>query len=231
MQYSDLVTLVSSPRINRYLYATKNNQNLAVKAYFLNINISGDIFKAISFLEISLRNQINTLIPDILGLDPDKWLIDVQKGKLSTSPDFKNTRRKINEAISLSKDGTHNQILCQLSFGFWCSLFSGYNYVVIGSKIMKSIHTNRAVDPQALRIRLHNIRLMRNRIAHQEPIIFNKKGKFSSDQVKILLKQIYWVQEYFCTRKLSQIAFYEQIKQDIIKIDQVSSKQKPSGMK
>lgn len=231
MQYDDLVTLTSVPRINKYLRASNNNQNLATKAYFLNIDISGNIFKAISFLEISLRNRINNLAPIVLNLNKDSWLFDIARGKVSTATELGDTRKKIKEAIKLSKDGTHDQVLCQLSFGFWSSIFSGYNYLILGSRLLKYLNPNKQVNPGLLRRKLHSIRIIRNRIAHQEPVIFDRKGKFSSNQLKILLHDIYWVQVYLYPRKLSQIAFYEQIRADIIRLESCIKKRKPSGMK
>lgn len=231
MQYDDLVVLSSLPRIHKYLRATNSSENLATKAYFLNIDISGNIFKAISFLEISLRNRINSIAPIVLDTNVNEWLFDITKGKISTSIDFRKTRQKIKEAIKLSKDGTHDQVLCQLSFGFWSSIFSGYNYVVLGSRILKYLHPNKNANPDLLRQKLHSIRTIRNRIAHQEPVIFDRKGQLSSAQLTILLKDIYWVQYYLYSRKLSQIAFYEQIKSDITRLDLLTKKRKPSGMK
>lgn len=226
MQYGDLIALTSTPRISRYLKNCRNNKQLALRAYFLNIDISGNIFKAISFLEISLRNRINNLAPMVLNLDNKSWLFDIAQGTVSTATEFRDTRKKIKEAIKLSKDRTHNQVLCQLSFGFWSSIFSGYNYLVLGSRILKHLNPNNKVDPAGLRHRLHSIRTMRNRIAHQEPVIFNLKGQFSTDQLKTLLRDIYWVQSYLYSRQLSQIAFYEQIKEDIIKLEALIKKTK-----
>ena len=231
MQFDDLVTLASRPRINRYLHASLNDQTLATKAYFLNIDISGNIFKAISFLEISLRNKINIVAPIVLDTKSTQWLFEVASGRVSSSKDFKETRNKIKQAIAISKDGTHDQVVCQLSFGFWCSIFSGFNYLILGSRVLKHLKPSSKVNPDGLRSRLHAIRTIRNRIAHQEPVIFNKKGQFSTEQLKLLLKHIYWVQKYLYSHKLSQIAFYEQIKQDIIRLEKLEKKRKPSGVK
>jgi len=231
MKYDDLLMLTSKPRISKYLHASNNNQYLATKTYFLNIDISGNIFKAISFLEISLRNRINTLAPIVLKSNQNRWLFDIAQGKVSTSTEFNKTRNKIKEAIKLSKDSTHDQTLCQLSFGFWSSIFSGYNYLILGSKLLKYIYPNKQVNPGLIRQKLHSIRVMRNRIAHQEPVIFDRKGKFSSNQLKSLVKDIYWVQAYLYSRKLSQIAFYEQIRSDITRLEVCIKKRKPSGMK
>ncbi len=231
MQYDDLVTLTSTPRINKYLRASDNNQNLATRTYFLNIDISGNIFKAISFLEISLRNRINMLAPIVLKLDKNTWLFDLAQGKVSHAIEFSETINKIRTAIKLSKDSTHDQVLCQLSFGFWSSIFSGYNYVILGSRLLKHLNPGKKVNPDLLRQKLHSIRIIRNRIAHQEPVIFNRKGKFSSDQLKILLRDIYWVQVHLYSRKLSQIAFYEQIKADVVRLESCIKKRKPSGVK
>lgn len=231
MQYDDLVILTSVPRINKYLRASNNNQNLATRTYFLNIDISGNIFKATSFLEISLRNRINHLTPIVLDLNKNTWLFDIAQGRVSTATEFGDTRKKIKEAIKMSKDGTHDQVLCQLSFGFWSSIFSGYNYVILGSRVLKYINPDKKVTPDLLRQKLHSIRTIRNRITHQEPVIFDRKGKFSSDQLRILLRDIYWVQVYLYSRKLSQIAFYEQIRADIVRLESCIKKRKPSGMK
>lgn len=231
MDFVDLVSAISQPRLTKYIQNT-SSPNQAIKLYFLNSNISGDIFKAISFLEISLRNRIDNVASSVLNKTNKQWLFDIANGKISDSSDIKNTRSKIKEAIKQSKDGTHDQVLCQLSFGFWCSLFSGYNYVVIGSKILKQLDPQNRASHKTLRKKLHLIRTIRNRIAHQEPVIFNRKHQLSTDQLKALLKDIYWVQSHLYSRKSSQIAFYEQISTDIIKLESfLKKKQKPSGVK
>lgn len=226
MQYYQLLKLVSQPRLARYLRASNGNESLSMQAYFLNMDISGNLFKAISFLEISLRNRINEIVPHATQLKADQWLIELLNKRAPSNPEFNNTKKKIREAIKLSKDETHDQVICQLSFGFWCSLFSGYNYTIIGSRIMKYLHPRRKQEPKELRGKLHKIRTIRNRIAHQEPIIFDTKNHFNSVYLKTILRDIYSVQTYIYSHKFAQIAFYKQIEQDIERLDLIVKKAK-----
>jgi hypothetical protein len=70
--------------------------------------------------------------------------------------------------------------------------------------------------------------MVRNRIAHHEPVIFGNRGHIDAQNLKRLLNDIYWIQHYFYPRKLSQIAFYEQISFDVEILEKLTKNKNPA---
>jgi len=84
------------------------------------------------------------------------------------------TRKKIQEAKKrLKKPYTHDRLVASLSFGFWTELFNRIQFRV-GGKSLHKIFINRPVGTNQLIIYkdLVNLRDLRNRIAHHEPLCF-----------------------------------------------------------
>lgn len=195
MRFAQLVSITSLPRIGKYYQFLNQDKRKTVQAYFLNVDLSAELFKLFSLFEIAFRNNIDHQISTVLPFSVN-WPQEIAQGKLNKSAGFLSTRKVISEAIKLSKDQSHNQIICQLTFGFWCSLFSGLNFVVLGSRLIKSYYPTKKTDPKNLRKKLHQIRVVRNRIAHHEPIIFNKRNQISPKYIKTTLNNLLWLMNF-----------------------------------
>jgi hypothetical protein len=163
VSYKEMCRLMSDPRMRRYLVAAAKNEELAVDLYWINIQLSGAMVKLIAVFEVILRNKIDIIGTELVGQGKGNWL-----------------SRFIDKDKFAVKTFTHSQLITDLPFGFWCSLFSGKNFMIIGSKLLSIFAlNNRPTKPKPIRRKLHLIRLMRNRVAHHEPIIFSAEGMVS----------------------------------------------------
>ena len=80
---------------------------------------------------------------------------------------------------------TPGKVIAEQSFGFWTSLFDRHHYRLIGGVVIqcfgnKPLHVNRSV----LSHKLNDIRELRNRIHHNEPICFNGSGIDFSNAIR-----------------------------------------------
>lgn len=67
------------------------------------------------------------------------------------------------------KAGTHGQIVAELNFGFWSSLF-GRNSNHLWQHLRPIFQTVK-LQRHAIALQLDNFRHLRNRVAHYEPIV------------------------------------------------------------
>ena len=95
--------------------------------------------------------------------------------------------------------GTYSadKMVATFSFGFWTYLFSRRNYR-IGGKTLLQIFPYRKKGVKAIEIynELNSIREFRNRVAHHEPIYFDKEKNINSTYAWKIYKLICTYLEY-----------------------------------
>ena len=161
--YIKLKDYLSEDRLRSYLDFTNNDIERAIKLYELNIEISGYFHYPLEIFEIMLRNSVNTVLIKYYG---NKWYEE----------DFLLNKHKeaINDVIDLlkqtKKDINLNNIISNVSFGFWVDFFH-LKYVNILSDKLKTIF-NCQYSPSRLYKALSKAKdKLRNRIAaHNESI-------------------------------------------------------------
>lgn len=164
--------IYSEPRLKTF--------NYNIDEYINNKKCSADIFYILSHIEILIRNNIYNVVSEYL--DYKEWIYNIhcekfdiyncQNKKSNQYIIFKNKRINFNEKdinkikckkSKLNKYNCSNDILSNMSFGFWVNLCS-YKH----KKIWKN-EKNR----KELFKKLESLNKLRNRIAHHEPIYFN----------------------------------------------------------
>jgi hypothetical protein len=121
------------------------------------------------------------------------WLItQAQSGFIVNYQDaiFKERDKLIN-----SNNYTHDKLVASLSLGVWTFMFSKKCYKNAGKTLLqifpKKIH---GLNQKDIYDDLDKIRLFRNRIAHHEPLCFNRSGRIYMDYVQrinnLLIKYI-----------------------------------------
>lgn len=177
----------SYPRINRYLNATGNNNQRAIKLYKHNLKVSQSFYSLISVLEVILRNKLSdklsTHFSDI------NWIINQKSGFMidpaltyihhRTRRPFTNdllkrsvekSEQKFNRArIPLSS----GKIVADQSFGFWTEMFEVTHFRILrGTPIQIFPHLPSGTGRVDVFNRISKVRKFRNRISHHEPICF-----------------------------------------------------------
>ena len=155
--------------------------------YRQNLRLSQEMFTIISCFEIALRNAIDRELRPRFGND---WLRDsVNKGGIfdrqGTRETFETIRKEYHSLIK-NRNYSHENLLSKLSFGVWKYMFGRPQYTATG-KCLISIFPNKPkstpnhqINHTSIYTELDNINSIRNRIAHHEPICFDK-GKSHID--------------------------------------------------
>ncbi|MBP9082369.1 MAG: Abi family protein [Bacteroidia bacterium] len=177
MKYTDFQYIISPPRMGRYYIAMANNSKKAMTLYRSNLKLSQELFTVISCFEIAIRNAIDRVYINSLGND---WLRNsAAPGGIFSNPNCRIAAQTINdEVIKLSHQYTHAKLVAELGFGFWRYLYSSHQFRA-GGQILLRVFPSRPTSTPAMQYNatyifreLQKVNLLRNRIAHHEPICF-----------------------------------------------------------
>ncbi|NQY43460.1 MAG: Abi family protein [Simkaniaceae bacterium] len=175
---------ISSERMSTYMEAASNNKEKALNLYNKNTKTSELFYTPLQGFEVLLRNTVYTAISEIYG---ENWLFE------DRFP-FEYIQKKMINNVLDKKITVHSspKLIAELSFGFWTSLF-GRKYEEIWRHNLRKIFKGhvKPLTRKEIFTRLNEIRELRNRIAHHEPIIF-KRDKFED------LKTILEMAGYIC---------------------------------
>ena len=158
-----LETTLSRERLGKYLDATKQDLDRALKLYEANTKIAESFYTPLQCLEVCLRNSIDVQLTRTYG---GFWF---DNSAVSLNPDSRNS---LNEARRGLSSPTQGKIVAELKFAFWVALLGrGYDATIW----RKSLHhafrgDNRGKRRSDVHGRFNAIRRFRNRIAHHEPV-------------------------------------------------------------
>lgn len=177
MIYDDFEKHLSKARMDKYKRACGGNEQKAIDLYMQNIEISKTFYAALSFLEIALRNAINNHYQR--HFEDNDW-ITTQAGKQFFSEHKKADIRKAKDRISNIKPYSSDNLVAELGFGFWISMFSSHCFNQGNQTLLKILpNKEKGINHKLIYKELDEVRIFRNRIAHYEPICFNESGKIS----------------------------------------------------
>ncbi len=166
----------SEARISPYLKNGDTPKQVLAK-YNANIMLSEAMIPTLHYLEICLRNRIDQVLRKYYS---PNWLMNPSHNLIIPEQDTK----KINEIIAKvqrenKRNASHDDIVAQMTFGFWCSFFHRrYDPIIWHRK-----DTFKIIFPNLPRInrkrsyiegKILKIKEVRNRIAHHEPV-WNRK--------------------------------------------------------
>lgn len=189
---NELLTIpptLSQPRFATYLGARAQNTQKAMALYQWNLRVSSAFTIALHILEIAVRNAAVQRLDVVFG---PQWPWHSGFVQSLRNHGRYNPRRDL--VMVTNNQTTPGKVVAELKFVFWEKLFTQRH----DNSLWKNhIHTLFPYAPtnmtyEQLRERIHNdireIRELRNRIAHHEPI-FSRKLK---DDYKSILELISW---------------------------------------
>jgi hypothetical protein len=157
------------------------------------------MYAVIGMFEIILRNSIDRHFVSVKG---NTWLEDAVQtgGYLDASPGCEDLYHSAYECIhKLGMDYSHDALIAKLTFGFWTYQFAKKEYAASGSTLLQ-IFPNRpfGINQKIVFKNLIRINEIRNRVAHYEPICFDKgTGSISTipvlDRYNLILEVLYWL--------------------------------------
>lgn len=153
--------LLSPARMAPYLNAAGGSWEGALSLYDWNTSISAALFESLHYLEVGLRNALDGAASEHLGGD---WL----SSKALLGP-------RSRQAVVLAQghaggpDASHGKVIAELPFGFWWSLLADeYNRRLWQPALRHAF--DGPVRRRTLHAELDEMRRLRNRIAHHEPV-------------------------------------------------------------
>jgi hypothetical protein len=163
-----LRAVASVKRLEPYLAVHAGDRSAAVRLYAWNIQVSAAFQAPIGCLEIAYRNALDQQLAALFRRD-DWWL----------APQIllhRTAQRMVDEATQeIQRRGespTPGRTVAELSFGFWVSLLgSGTDYETrLWRPALRHAFPGYRGRRAPLHRQLDDVRRLRNRIAHHEPI-------------------------------------------------------------
>lgn len=221
---------LSSPRLDAYKEKADDSEQIIIDRYFWNLDICEALYPALHIFEVTLRNEMNSSISSLLK--DDNWLVNTN-AFLNT-----NERTCITRAINSlhKKDVTQDRLVSMLSLGFWNALFTrayepSHNQVIWPAlfKVKKADGSSfLQYCPKFKRNRSHifsclrDIRVLRNRIAHHEPV-WKDKTKLVSNY-NLIIDFLKWIDPELSKIVGKYCRFDETIiKNNVYRWDQIKS--------
>jgi hypothetical protein len=182
MNFIDFQHILSEDRLQRYMIACGNDSRKTMTLYRLNLNLSQEVFTLLSCFEVALRNAIDRELTQELGPD---WLRDaILPGGIfdvSGCRDSARIIRKAYEKLLHNGEYSHNKLLAEMEFGIWKYMFANPQYRVTGRRLLR-VFPNKPRSSAEMQYNnsfmfneLDGINILRNRIAHHEPICFLRR--------------------------------------------------------
>lgn len=194
MTYNEAKILFSEARMRKYLAACYGDKQRTMMLYLYATRLAQTMFGVIGVFEITFRNAVNYHYLEQLGQD---WIINqTGEGKI-----FESITEEIKEQENkFLSDGTysHDKMVGTFTFGFWAYLFTRQSYK-LGGKTLLQIFPNKekGMNQKQVYNDINKIRKFRNRVAHHEPICFNKIGDvdltFVRQHYELIRKYLYYM--------------------------------------
>lgn len=158
------VDALSVDRYSTYKFWADGNDELATRLYSFNVSLSAALYGPLHMFEVSLRNVIDRKMTEIYGVD---WLDDT--ATLVTSYQQRCVEEAERTLRYAGKAGTHPQMIAELNFGFYSSLFGRDSHHLW--QHLRTIFQTSGLQRGKIAAQLKDFRVLRNRVAHYEPIL------------------------------------------------------------
>jgi hypothetical protein len=167
MHGGGLEQALSLERFGRYVAWAEGDRARALELYTLNTQISESLYTPLQMLEVALRNRIHTVMTETRH---ENWFQD--EGCL-LGWQSEQVAQAIDGIREEGKDPIPGRIVAALMFGFWTAMF-GTDYEELWRTTLQRIGSRpdgKGLNRKHFSGPLTPIRILRNRIAHHEPVI------------------------------------------------------------
>lgn len=162
---------LSSARLSTYRGCTASLDD-ALVLYAWNAQVSASLMLPSHFVEVSTRNAVSEVLTQVYG---PQWPWD-QGFELSLPNPAKMYSPRRDLTTTRSKHTSSGHVIADLRFAFWGSLFTSRHHHRLWQNRIHTVFPNALTgDEKQLRTSIYRdldeIRRLRNRIAHHEPIM------------------------------------------------------------
>ncbi|MBP9674594.1 MAG: Abi family protein [Bacteriovoracaceae bacterium] len=162
--------LISSERLEGYRSYSHNHLDARLIRYNYNIEMSRSFYAPLNILEVSLRNTLHKAFSDYLK--DQHWLLKYESHSIIQKSEQHKIREAVDKLIRKKRTLEDCRIIAELSFSFWVNLYDRPYLEIHKSNIRTQFPeaTNSQRDIFKIKKSLREIRNLRNRIFHYEPI-------------------------------------------------------------
>lgn len=168
----EIERFLSISRLAKY-YRNGETPEQGFSRYQWNVQLAEALLPSLNYFEVGLRNGIDNAISTTYYKD---WLLKLPPAlKISADDERKIAEFAYEHQTEKGWAAGHDDILAKLGFGFWAAFFQNrYDPVLwqrtdalktVFPNMQRSLRTSKYVAPK-----IKQIRKLRNRIAHHEPI-------------------------------------------------------------
>lgn len=174
---SAILAALSSPRMSTYLAVSGWDLDRALQLYGWNARISAALMLPAHFAEVTTRNAVDDALTAVYG---PSWPWDPSfERSLPNPPKVYNPRKDLQ--LTRARHATTGKVIAELKFVFWQKMFTArHDTRIWNHQILALFPTAVTARPADLRVRIYGdleaIRLLRNRLAHYEPIFTRDLG-------------------------------------------------------
>lgn len=163
--------LLSTERLTPYLAATPTGSwPDALRLYDWNVKVSAAFYEDLHYLEVGMRNAMDLALSDYaqqLGVSASWYTTSLIRLNEVSRDAIKRARTRATSQNAIPE--VHGKVVAELNFGFWWSLLSqGYNRTLWAPCLKDAF--DGPIRRQRLHSALNEMRKLRNRIAHHEPL-------------------------------------------------------------
>jgi hypothetical protein len=163
---------ISKQRMEAFLLATEHNAERAIRMYVWNLRVSAGFFELLALVEVIVRNAVGeqlrlwTQRSDFGGAWFDNRHGYLRAQAVAAVTNAKERMRKEHRSV------TDGALLSALPFGFWRLLLSSRYKTTLWPFALQYAFPNLApATPNELFRAVAQLHVLRNRIAHHEPIL------------------------------------------------------------
>ena len=179
VNYQVVAHRLTRDRLDSYLHETRGSVAAAIDLYDWNTRAGAALYEDLGRFEVLLRNAMDEALVNHGSARrwQDPWYRQghLFQGRKSsrTRDDISDARRR---ATRRGRTELHGKVIAELGFGFWRYLCSSQYLTSMWVPALASAFARHPSpnDPYRIRAdienRVHRLHLLRNRIAHHEPI-------------------------------------------------------------
>lgn len=188
--HSVVASAISPARLAPYLDVTNGHQRDAIRLYQWNIELSGTMYELLHFFEVALRNAMDARLcawnalqtNDATGsphardwlMDPAPLLVRLTRGDIGEATRRAKIASKYRVGPGRGRPVDHGDVLAQLSLGTWLYLLPTKHdagRVLLWDQALEGAFPHRNREPEWLVSAVRGVHLIRNRVAHLEPLL------------------------------------------------------------
>lgn len=182
--------VLSEPRFATYLQHRHNNRQDALALYQWNLEISAALIVPIQIFEVAIRNAVAEVLENV---HTQNW--PWTQGFITSLPNPKKGYSARQDLLNVgAQQPTMGKVVAELKFIFWQKMFTQTHDNVLWIPHLECLfpNANKGTSVYLLRKDIHDvicqIRKLRNRIAHHEPIFTRNL----QDDYEAILRVVNW---------------------------------------